>query len=187
MIVVLVIIVLVVVIIAAVAGVYNGLVKARLGVDNAWSQIETQLQRRYDLLPNLVETVKGYAKHESGTLEAVVAARNAAGKALQERTPEAVNAAQEAFHQARLAINVVQEAYPQLQAQAGFLDLQEQLTTTEDKIAFARQFYNDSVTNYNTKVQSFPSNIFANMFGFRERETFQVDTAEVRQAPKVQF
>lgn len=183
----LVIIVIIVVLVLLVGSAYNGLVKAQEQVNNAWSQIETQLQRRYDLIPNLVETVKGYAAHESGTLQTVVAARNAVGTALKDKTPEAVEAAQKATEQARLAINAVAEAYPNLKANTNFLSLQEELTSTEDKMSYARQFYNDTVTKYNIKVQSFPTNLLAGMFGFKVRETFQVDSAEVRQAPRVSF
>ena len=163
--------------------VYNGLVKLRNRIANAWAQIDVQLRRRYDLIPNLVETVKGYAKHERQTFEAVTQARanaiNADGVAAQAQAENQItNALKSLF--------AVAEAYPDLKANQNFLNLQEELTGTEGRIAYARQFYNDSVLRLNTKVQSFPSNILANMFGFREHEYFEADDTS-RGPVSVQF
>ncbi|MDQ4005127.1 MAG: LemA family protein [Actinomycetota bacterium] len=163
--------------------VYNGLVKLRNRIANAWAQIDVQLRRRYDLIPNLVETVKGYAKHERQTFEAVTQARanaiNAEGVVAQAQAENQItNALKSLF--------AVAEAYPDLKSNQNFLNLQEELTGTEGRIAYARQFYNDSVLQLNTKVQSFPSNILANMFGFREHEYFEADDTS-RGPVSVQF
>ena len=162
---------------------YNGLVKLRNRIANAWAQIDVQLRRRYDLIPNLVETVKGYAKHEKGTFEAVTQARanaiNAQGVAAQAQAENQITSALKSLF-------AVAEAYPDLKANQNFLNLQEELTGTEGRIAYARQFYNDSVLQLNTKVQSFPSNILANMFGFREHEYFEADDTS-RGPVSVQF
>ena len=157
-----------------VVGMYNGLVKLRNRIENAWSQIDVQLQRRYDLIPNLVETVKGYAAHERGTLEAVIQARNAAMAA---EGPQDQAAAENMITGALKSLFALQEAYPDLKANQNFLNLQEELTGTEGRIAYARQFYNDTVYRYNTKIQSVPSNVIANQFKFAEREYFEVDDA----------
>src|SRR6476620_9386708 len=144
---------------------YNSLVKKRNQVDNAWSQIDVQLKRRHDLIPNLVETVKGYAAHEKGTFEAVTQARAnavAAGQQGPEQQAQAENVLTGALRQ----LFAVAEAYPDLKANQNFLQLQEELTSTEDRIAYARQFYNDEVQNYNTKIQTFPRNLIAGMFNF---------------------
>jgi LemA protein len=169
------------------AGIYNRLVTLRQRYLNAWSQIDVQLKRRYDLIPNLVETVKGYAKHESGTLERIVQARN------QALTASSVADKAAAEGQLSIAIKGViglAEAYPDLKANQNFLALQEELTATENRIGFARQHYNDVVGQYNAGLMSFPANVVAGMFGFRPAEFFQLDPAEaaaVKQAPKVQF
>jgi len=170
-----------------VIGIYNGLVSKRLETENAWSQIDVQLKRRYDLIPNLVETVKGYAKHEQTTLEKVIEARNAAMNA---QGVEAKAAAENALTGALKTVFALSEAYPDLKANQSFLSLQEELTATEHRIGFARQHYNDSVSNYNAALMSFPGNMVAGMFSFTRREFFQLDAAEaaaVRTAPKVQF
>src|SRR5687767_8930294 len=146
---------------------YNRLVTLRNRVENAWAQVDVQLKRRYDLIPNLVETVKGYAKHERGTFEAVTNARANAINA-QGVAPQAE--AENMLSQTLKSLFAVAEAYPDLKANQNFLSLQEELTATEGRIAYARQFYNDAVLQMNNKVQSFPSNIIANMFGFREHE-----------------
>ena len=149
---------------------YNGLVKARNRVDNAYSQIEVQQKRRYDLIPNLVETVKGYAAHERGTLQAVTDARAAAAGATGvAATAEANNVLTGALGK----LFAVAEAYPDLKANTTFLNLMEQLTTTENQLGFARQFYNDTVRSYNTSLQSFPTNMIAKQFGFSEREYYE--------------
>jgi LemA protein len=163
---------------------YNGLVQARNRVDSAWSQIDVQLQRRHDLVPNLVETVKGYAAHERQTLEAVVQARNAA---IQAQGPAEQAQAENMLTGALRQIFALAEAYPDLKANQNFLALQEELTSTEDRVAYARQFYNDSVLKYNNKVQSLPTNIIAGMFNFDEREFYEVDDTAVRDVPRVQF
>jgi LemA protein len=167
-----------------IAGAYNGLVRLRNQLENAWAQIDVQLKRRHDLIPNLVETVKGYAKHESGTLEAVIQARNMAvsAKTVGERA-EAENVLTGALK----SLFAVAEAYPDLKANQNFLALQEELTSTENKISFSRQFYNDSVMTFNTQIEVFPTNIIANMFHFGRRDFFEVKAAEEREAPKVQF
>lgn len=151
---------------------YNGLVRLKNRIANAWAQIDVQLRRRYDLIPNLVETVKGYASHEAATLEAVIAAR--AG-AIQAEGVAAQGQAENMITSALKSLFAVSEAYPDLKANENFLALQEELTSTEGRIAYARQFYNDAVLKLNTKVQSFPSNIVANVFGFDEQEYFEVD------------
>jgi LemA protein len=162
---------------------YNGLVRLRNRIDNAWSQIDVQLQRRHDLVPNLVETVKGYAAHEKETLERVVQARNAAVSASgAQQQAQAENVLTGALRQ----LFALSEAYPDLKANQNFLELQEQLTSTEDRIAYARQFYNDAVVKYNSKIQSIPSNIIAGMFNFQEREYFEGEE-ESRSVPRVQF
>lgn len=180
----LIVIVAIVVILAiALIGMYNNLVRMRNRVDNAWAQIDVQLQRRLDLIPNLVETVKGYAAHESGTLEAVTQARNAAMSAT---TPEARAEAENMLTGALKTLFAVSEAYPDLKASASFLDLQAQLSETEDKISYMRQSYNDTVMKYNNGIQTFPAVIFAGMFGFKERELFEA-AAPAATAPQVSF
>ncbi len=163
---------------------YNGLVRARNQVDNAWSQIDVQLKRRIDLIPNLVETVKAYAAHEKSTLEAVINARNAAIAAPD--TPAGQAAADNMMTGALRQLFALGEAYPDLKANQNFLALQEELTATEGRVAYARQFYNDSVLGYNNKLQSFPTVIIAGMFKFDKREYFETDAAS-REVPKVQF
>ena len=167
-----------------IVGAYNGLVRLRNQLENAWAQIDVQLKRRHDLIPNLVETVKGYAKHESGTLEKVIQARNMAvnAKTVGDRA-EAENVLTGALK----SLFAVAEAYPDLKANQEFMRLQEELTSTENKVAFARQFYNDSVMTYNTHIQVFPTNLIATMFNFGHRDFFEVKAEEEREAPKVQF
>jgi LemA protein len=151
---------------------YNGLVSMRNRIENAWAQIDVQLKRRYDLIPNLVETVKGYASHERGTLEAVVQARN---MAMSAQGPQDQAAAENMITGALKSVFALSEAYPDLKANQNFLNLQEELTGTEGRIAYARQFYNDSVYRYNTKIQSVPANVIAGRFGFAAREYFEAD------------
>lgn len=162
---------------------YNGLVSLRNRIENAWAQIDVQLKRRYDLIPNLVETVKGYASHEKETLERVIQARNAGmgASGVQEQAQ-----AENMLTGALKSLFALSEAYPDLKANQNFLQLQEELTGTEGRIAYARQFYNDTVYRYNTKIQSFPGNIIANNFKFAEREYFQADD-EARGPVNVQF
>ena len=168
------------------AATYNSLVRLRNQVKNAWAQIDVQLKRRYDLIPNLVETVKGYAKHERETLEAVTNARNLA----QQLTSAGAGARSKAEGELSSALSrllAVAENYPDLKANQNFLALQEELTSTENKIGFSRQFYNDSVLRYNNKTQVFPSNIIAGMTGFKPDEFFEVSAPAEREAPKVSF
>jgi len=167
-------------------GVYNGLVGLRNQVKNAWAQIDVQLKRRFDLIPNLVETVKGYMQHERQTLEAVTQARNIAQKAQTAGAAERGKAEGE-LTAALSRLLVVAEAYPDLKANQNFLALQEELTSTENKISFSRQFYNDSVLRYNNKTQMFPSNVIAGMMSFKAGEFFQTTAAAEREAPKVSF
>jgi LemA protein len=175
------------VIVAAFVGIYNSLVSRRVETENAWSQIDVQLKRRYDLIPNLVETVKGYAGHEKDTLERVVQARN---MAMGARTVGEQAQAEGMLTGALKSLFAVAEAYPDLKANQNFMALQEELTATENRIGFARQHYNDAVGQYNTTLMRFPANIVGNMFGFRQVEFFKVDAAEaaeVRKAPQVKF
>ncbi len=165
---------------------YNGLVRLRNQTKNAWAQIDVQLKRRHDLIPNLVETVKGYAAHERETLEAVTQARNIAVGAVGKGVGEQAKAEGE-LRGALARLLAVVEKYPDLKANQNFLALQEELTSTENKISFSRQYYNDSVLNYNNKIQMFPSNIIAGMFGFKTGEFFEVKAEEEREAPKVSF
>jgi LemA protein len=154
---------------------YNGLVSLKNKVDNGWAQIDVQLRRRYDLIPNLVETVKGYAAHEKGTLEAVISARSAAMSATG---PAEQAAAENVISGALKSLFALSEAYPDLKANQNFLNLQEELTGTEGRIAYARQFFNDMVQRFNTKIQRFPANLIARRLGFTEREYFETeDTA----------
>ena len=162
---------------------YNGLISLRNRKDDQWSQIEVQLKRRADLIPNLVETVKGYAKHEKSTLEDVVKARNTYVIA---KTPEEEMKASGELTQALNKIMALAEAYPELKANENFISLQGDLKDTEDKISYARQFYNDTVLTYNNKVEMFPSNLVANMMGFRRAAFFEADEAS-RKAPEVKF
>ena len=162
---------------------YNGLVSLRNRIENAWAQIDVQLKRRYDLIPNLVETVKGYASHERETLDAVIEARNAGMNA---SGPHNQAEAENQITGALKSLFALSEAYPDLKANQNFAQLQEELTGTEGRIAYARQFYNDTVYRYNTKIQSFPSNVLANSFRFSEREYFEADD-ESRGPTQVQF
>jgi LemA protein len=164
---------------------FNGLVRMRNRVDQAWSQIGVQLERRHDLIPNLVETVKGYASHEKGTLEAVVQARNNAVQA-QQSGPAQQAQAENVLSGALRQLFALSEAYPDLKANQNFLNLQEELTSTEDRISYARQFYNDSVQNYNTGIQTFPRNLLAGMFNFQPRQFFQAEQGS-EEVPRVQF
>ena len=162
---------------------YNGLVGLRERADGAWSDIDVQLKRRYDLVPNLVETVKGYASHEKDTLEAVIEARN---RAMGAEGPAAQAQAENMLTGALKSLFALSEAYPELQAAGGFRDLQGQLSDIEEKISQARRYYNAVVRDYNTKCKSVPTNIIANAFNFNEREYFEMDEGE-RAAPKVEF
>ena len=176
--------VLIAVVAFALIGIYNSLVRLRQQVKNAWSQIDVQLKRRYDLIPNLVETVKGYAKHEKETLEGVIQARNAAISAQGvEQQAQAENMLTGALRQ----LFALSESYPDLKANQNFLALQEELSSTENRIAFARQHYNDSTAVYNTRVQSFPANMIAGMFGFTQETYFEIEDASQREVPQVQF
>ena len=159
-------------------GAYNGLIRRRNQIENAWSQIDVQLKRRLDLIPNLVETVKGYAAHEKSTLDAVITARNAALQAPP--NPQAQAAADNQLTGALRSIFALGEAYPDLKANTNFLQLQEELTATEGRVAYARQFYNDSVLDYNNKLQQFPTVYFARMLKFERREYFEADEAAAR-------
>jgi len=164
---------------------YNGLIRARNAVKNAWSQIDVQLKRRHDLIPNLVETVKGYAAHERGTLDAVVKARQQAISAtggVEERAK-----AENALTQTLRSLLALAEAYPDLKASQNFLALQEELASTENKIGFSRQFYNDNAMQYKNRIEVFPSNIFANIFGFQPEPFFQLEAPKEREAPQVKF
>jgi LemA protein len=153
-------------------GAYNGLVKLRNKIESAFAQIDVQLNRRHDLIPNLVETVRGYATHEKETLEGVIAARNAAVAATG---PEAQAEAEGVLSGMLKQVFALSEAYPDLKANSQFLDLQRQLSETEDRIAYSRQYFNDNVRTYNTKIQSFPQNLIAKKMGFTERAYFQAD------------
>lgn len=166
---------------------YNSLIGKKVETENAWSQIDVQLKRRYDLIPNLVETVKGYAKHEQETLEKVIQARNAAMNA---QGVEDKAAAENMLTGTLKTIFALSEAYPDLKANQNFMQLQEELKATENRIGFARQHYNDVVSRYNTTLMSFPANVFGGIFGFTRAAFFTLDPAEaaaVREAPKVQF
>ncbi|MDO8684340.1 MAG: LemA family protein [Armatimonadota bacterium] len=162
---------------------YNRLVTLRNRIENAWSQIDVQLRRRYDLIPNLIETVKGYAAHEKSVFENVTKARSAM---MEAQTIKEQGEAQNMISQALKSLFAVAEAYPDLKANQNFMMLQEELSGTESKIAYARQFYNDTVMSYNTTIQSFPANILAGMFGFKEKDYFEMDEA-AREPVKVDF
>ena len=177
------VIVIVVVLVIAAIALYNNLVKLRNMVDNAWAQIDVQLQRRLDLIPNLVETVKGYASHERGTLDEVTEARAAVANA---GTPAGKMEADNMLTGALKSLFAVAEAYPDLKANANFQQLQAELSSTEDKISYMRQSYNDTVMKYNTAIQTFPAVLFAGMMGFSPRESFDA-VAGSDVAPKVQF
>ncbi len=170
--------------IAWLIGIYNGLVRLRNQLKNAWAQIDVQLKRRYDLIPNLVETVKGYATHERETLEKVTQARNMAisAKGVAEQAQ-----AENLLTGALKSLFAVSEAYPDLKANQNFLRLQEELTSTENKIAFARQFYNDATMGFNTRIESFPVNLVAGMFNFTKAEFFETADEAERNAPDVKF
>ncbi|WP_343221724.1 LemA family protein [Persicirhabdus sediminis] len=174
-------------------GQYNGLVVSRNRYKNAFSQIDVQLKRRYDLIPNLVETAKGYMKHESETLEAVIAARNAASSASKNvnlddaGSMQALMGAEASLGGSLGRLFALSESYPDLKANENMMQLSEELTSTENKVSFARQAYNDSVTAYNNKREVFPANIVAGMFNFGEAQLFEVTEAEQREAVKVSF
>ena len=177
-----------VVLLVIIMGMYNGLVRSKVECDNGWAQIDVQLKRRYDLIPNIVETVKGYASHEKGTLEAVIKARQQAVAI----TSDSAHAAQKAdaenmISQALGRLFALSEAYPQLKADANFRQLQEELTSTENKIGFSRQHFNDCIGKYEEKRLSFPTNMIAAMFNFGKREYFELGDAAQREAPKVSF
>ncbi len=168
-----------------VIGIYNNLVRGRNEVKSAWSSIDVQLKRRYDLIPNLIETVKGYAGHEKQTLEAVISARQQAVSFTGSVEDKAK--VENALTSSLRSLFAVAEAYPQLKANENFMSLQEELAATENKIGFARQYYNDAAMRYKNQVEIFPSNLIAGPFGFQPEAFFQVDTAEEKIAPKVKF
>lgn len=178
-----VIIAIVVLLILAIIGMYNNFVKLRNMVQNAWAQIDVQLQRRLDLIPNLVETVKGYASHEKSTLEEVTAARSAVANA---GTPAEKMEADNVLTGTLKTLFAVSEAYPDLKANTNFQQLQSQLSETEDKISYMRQSYNDTVMKYNNSIQTFPGNIFAGIFGFKPEVSFDAVTG-AETAPQVSF
>ncbi len=180
----LIILAILVVIVVAVIGLYNSLVKARIKVDNAWSQIDVQLQRRFDLIPNFVETVKGYMTHENETFEKIAELRTSWANA---GTVSEKAKLDNELSDTLKTIMAISEGYPDLKANQNFSELSEELRNTENKISFARQFYNDSVTIYNTKLEVFPSNIIAGMFHFTQRDLFNTESDEARKNVKVDF
>ena len=173
-----------VLVIVLLIGMYNGLVRLKVACDNAWADIDVQLKRRYDLIPNLVETVKGYAGHEKGTLEAVINARN---RAMTATNPGDKAEAENMLSGALKSLFALSEAYPQLRAIESFTSLQNSLSQIEDTVQNARRYYNAVVRDLNTKIQQFPTNILANMMGFKQREFFEVSAPAEREAPKVSF
>ncbi len=177
-------VVIVVAILLWIIGVYNRLITLKNRVENAWHQIDVQLQRRYDLIENLVNTVKGYAKHEKEIFEKVAEAR---AKAMGATSPAEKAKAEGELTSALKTLFAVAEAYPELKANENFLQLQEELTSTENKVAYARQAYNDTVYMFNKTIQLFPNNIIAGLLGFKPFEYFETESSEVRKAPKVQF
>src|SRR6202046_91208 len=179
-----VVLVIIGVVVLAIIAMYNGLVRLRVQCNNAWSDIDVQLKRRYDLVPNLVETVKGYAGHEKGTLEAVVQARNSAMSA---QGPAAKGEAEGLLTGALRQVFALAEAYPQLRAVESFTQLQNTLNQIEDSLQNARRYYNAVVRDFNTMIEQFPSNIVAGMGNFKEREFFQISTTAEREGPKVTF
>jgi len=172
------------VVILLVIGIYNALIRLRNQVDNAWSQIDVQLKRRHDLIPNLVETAKGYMHHERETFETITKARS---QAMGAKTVSESSAAEGALGEALSKFMLVVENYPDLKANQNFLAIQEELTSTENKIAFSRQGYNDQVLFFNNKIQMFPSNIVAGAFNFAKRDFFEIEDAAEREVPKVSF
>jgi LemA protein len=172
------------VVVAAGIGIYNGLIIARNRCDNSWAQVDVLLRRRYDLIPNLVETVKGYAKHEREVFEKVTQAR---ASAINAGTVKDQAQAENMLTGALKTLFAVAENYPELKANQNFLQLQEELSGTESKIAYARQFYNDMVMKFNQKQQVFPSNIIANMFSFKEKEYFEIEEPAAKEPVKVSF
>ena len=164
--------------------IYNGLVSLKVQCDNAWADIDVQLKRRYDLIPNVVETVKGYAAHEKGTLEGVIAARN---KAMTSEGPAAKAEAEGMLTAALRQVFALAEAYPQLRAVESFTQLQQTLNQIEDTVQNARRYYNAVVRDFNTKIAQFPSNIIAGMFNFKAREFFEISAPAEREVPKVSF
>jgi len=175
---------LILLVIFFVIGVYNALVRLRNQVDNSWSQIDVQLKRRHDLIPNLVETAKGYMTHERGTFEAITKARS---QAMGANNVADASKAEGALGEALSKFMLVVENYPELKANQNFLALQEELTSTENKISFARQSYNDQVLGFNNKIQMFPSNVVAGMFAFTARDFFEIEDAAQREVPEVSF
>ena len=167
-----------------VIGIYNALIRLRNQVDNAWSQIDVQLKRRHDLIPNLVETAKGYMQHERQTFEVITEARS---QAMGAKTVSEASKAEGALGEALSKFMLVVENYPDLKANQNFLAVQEELTSTENKTSFSRQSYNDQTLFFNNKIQMFPSNIIANMFNFARRDFFELETAAEREVPKVSF
>lgn len=178
------ILIVIVVLIVAIISIYNGLVQSKIKVDNAWSQIDVQLQRRFDLIPNFVETVKGYATHEKETFEKIAQLRTSWANTQSVAEKADID---NQLSTALKTIMAVSENYPELKANQNFSDLSEELRNTENKISFSRQFYNDTVTMYNTKLQVFPSNIIAGMFNFTPRELFKAENDEARKNVKVDF
>jgi LemA protein len=178
------VLIIIAVFVFVVVGIYNSLITLRNRADNAWAQVDVQLRRRYDLIPNLVETVKGYAKHEREVFQNVTEAR---AQAINAGTVKEQGQAENMLTGALKSLFAVVENYPDLKANQNFLMLQEELAGTEGKIAYARQFYNDTVMKFNMKQQVFPSNIIANMFNFKEKEYFEIEEPAAREPVKVEF
>lgn len=175
---------IILILVVSVILIYNGIIKTKNQSNESWAQIETQMQKRFDLIPNLVETVKGYANHESSTYKAITEARAAANTA---NNSGEVNDVINANSKLGLAINAVSENYPQLKANENFLSLQETLTHTEESISAARRMYNNSIMEYNNKIQTFPNNIIASLFGFKEGQLFEINDEAAAKPVKVQF
>jgi len=181
------IIAVIAVVLVALIAMYNGLIRLKNRVDEAYSDMDVQMKRRYDLIPNLVETVKGYAAHEQGTLEKVITARNQAMSAHQGGTANEQVQAENFLSSTLKSLFALTENYPDLKANQNFLELQQELTDTEDKIMASRRFYNGNVRDFNTQIQTFPTNIFGRMLGFTSREYFEIKDEAQKEAVKVQF